>query len=156
MRIIRSAMAVMAATIMLLASGAAVTAAAEAPGQAETLADATFAAPTSIGQNMAWTSGNGATALRLQEDGHLVLYYQGQPTYSYPGTWSKGSVAAFQGDGNFVVYDVNGAAVFNGDGACINSGQRPIWNAATAMRLTDSGRHQFLNARGQVICQFPL
>ncbi|MEO3751210.1 hypothetical protein [Streptomyces sp. B6B3] len=146
----------MATTAMLLVGGAAVTAAAEAPGQDETLAAAVFTAPTSISQNMAWTSGNGSTLLRLQEDGHLVLYYQGQPTYSYAGTWSKGSVAAFQEDGNFVVYDANGAAVFNGDGACINSGQSPIWNQAETMRLTDDGRHQFLNARGQVLCEFPL
>ncbi|MGP3971463.1 hypothetical protein [Streptomyces sp. 6N223] len=155
MRIIRNVMAVAAATVMLLAGGAAVTATAQTPAQAEPAADATFTPPTSINRNGAWTSGNGDTTLRLQEDGHLVLYYKGEPQWSYAGTWDRGHQAVFQTDGNFVVYDESGTTVFNGDDECIKSGQRPIWDQATSMRLTDNGKHQFLDRNGEVLCQFP-
>ncbi|MER7754767.1 hypothetical protein [Kitasatospora sp. NPDC097643] len=64
----------------------------------------------------------GDTRLILQDDGNLVLYRAFQdaslvhPVWSAPGTYGCGYKAIVQGDGNFVVYDVN---------------SRPCWSTNT-------------------------
>lgn len=64
---------------------------------------------------------SGAHVLTMQGDGNLVLYRRGVARWS-SGTWGRpGARAVLQGDGNVVVYDLNGVARWssrtNGSGA---------------------------------------
>ena len=71
-------------------------------------------------QNYAWTSGNGSTILRLQEDGNLVVYEDCKPAWQAQGAWPNGyraiMRAIMQDDGNFVLY---------------NKDSKPIWTSNT-------------------------
>ncbi|MGP4001754.1 hypothetical protein [Streptomyces sp. 8N706] len=69
-------------------------------------------ASSTLRRNQAWTSGNGRTVLRLQSDGNLVLYKDGRAAWQAPGAWPNGYRAVMQSDGNFVLYDVNGRALW--------------------------------------------
>lgn len=76
------------------------------------MANAIFRAGSEIYQNYAWTSGNGRAIFRLQEDGNLVLYRDGEAVYQAPNAHPNGFRAIMQDDGNFVLYDANGKALF--------------------------------------------
>ena len=62
--------------------------------------------------NVAWTSGNGAAILRLQEDGNLVLYVNNQKGFAAPNAAGHGHSAIMQADGNFVLYDLTNEPVW--------------------------------------------
>ncbi|QDC36361.1 hypothetical protein [Sphingobium fuliginis] len=53
-------------------------------------------------------SGDGRFKLVMQGDGNLVLYQGTQALWVAPGTWGTTNTAAFQTDGNFVVYGPSG------------------------------------------------
>jgi hypothetical protein len=64
-----------------------------------------------------WTSGNGRTVLRLQEDRNLVLYKDGRAVWEAPNALGRGDRAPMQDDGNFVLYDED---------------DEPVWASATS------------------------
>jgi len=73
------------------------------------MSDAQFPAGSELGLNDAWTSGNGRTVLRLQEDRNLVLYKDGGAAWQAPNAFPHGDHALMQDDGNAVVYGDHGA-----------------------------------------------
>ncbi|MET9295547.1 hypothetical protein [Streptomyces sp. NPDC003077] len=76
------------------------------------MANAIFRPISKIFRNMAWTSGNGETLLRLQEDGNFVVYRNGKPAWQAEGVYPYGESAVMQQDGNLVVYDASQTAVW--------------------------------------------
>ena len=113
------------------------------------MANAEFNAGTPqarIYRNMAWTSGNGRTVLRMQEDGNFVLYKDGKPAWQGDGAYPHGQYAIIQSDGNLVVYadgdkpvwasDTGGSpgatlAVQDDGNVCLYHQGRPIWATQT-------------------------
>jgi hypothetical protein len=113
---------------------------------AHTRTDASFRPPAALSRNEAWTSGNGRAILRLQEDGNLVLYKDGNPVWQAPNTFSRGVYAVFQKDGNFVVYASDDSPVWHsgtwhqgdrlavqddGNVVIYNSNKTPVWATDT-------------------------
>ncbi|GCD32875.1 lectin [Streptomyces chrestomyceticus JCM 4735] len=112
------------------------------------MANADFRARTSIRRNQAWTSGDGNTLLRLQEDGNFVVYRQGKAAWQADNVYPNGDTAAFELNGDLVVYDSNGRQIWHSDtggnhGALFsvqddgniviyNADGRPIWQTDTA------------------------
>ena len=97
-------------------------------------------------KNQAWTSGNGRTILRVQEDGNFVLYKDGRPAWQAPGAYPNGDHAVMQEDGNFVLYDRGGRALWasntwhkgaylavqdDGNVVVYNKDKRPVWATNT-------------------------
>ncbi|GAA0453451.1 MULTISPECIES: hypothetical protein [Streptomyces] len=80
------------------------------------MANASFPAESRISRNMAWTSGNGSTLLRLQEDGNFCVYRNGKAAWQGEGAYPRGDYAVMQNDGNLVVY---------------TSDQQPVWASET-------------------------
>lgn len=143
---IRRYLAVALATATLMAGGATATAAqpvqkANAESEARVLANADFPRGTQICKNMALTSGDGGTLLRVQEDGNLVVYVDGQPRWQAPGAWSRGNCLVFQEDGNFVLYDASGSPVWAAD----------TWNRGETLSVQDDGNVVIYNAAGTPI-----
>ncbi|MGE7386603.1 hypothetical protein ACQKM2_14110 [Streptomyces sp. NPDC004126] len=108
--------------------------------------DARFNAPSTIRKNQAWTSGNGRTILRVQEDGNFVLYKDGRAAWQAPNVWPKAATAVMQEDGNFVVYDSSGTPVWaagtwskgrylavqdDGNAVVYDGSGRPVWATNT-------------------------
>ncbi|GAA3282315.1 hypothetical protein GCM10010493_72890 [Streptomyces lavendulae subsp. grasserius] len=81
------------------------------------MSNAIFPAGSALSTNVAWTSGNGRTIFRLQEDGNLVLYRDGNPTWQAPNAWGNGNTARMESDGNFVLY---------------NRSMRSVWSSGTS------------------------
>lgn len=111
------------------------------------MANATFRPPSTIYRNMAWTSGDGNTLLRLQEDGNFVVYRNGKAAWQADGVYPYGEKAIIQQDGNLVVYDASNTAVWasntsgnagaelvvQDDGnVCIYYQGKAIWHTNTA------------------------
>jgi hypothetical protein len=61
---------------------------------------------------LATDGGAGRTEFRFQSDGNLVLYLRGVPKWA---SWTddRGSFLCFQHDGNMVVYDGDGVALWD-------------------------------------------
>ncbi|KAA6222293.1 hypothetical protein CP973_10340 [Streptomyces albofaciens JCM 4342] len=112
------------------------------------MANADFQPRTFIRRNQAWTSGNGETLLRLQEDGNFVAYRDGKASWQADGVYPNGDTAAFEMDGDLVVYDSSGRQIWHSDtggnhGAKLsvqddgniviyNASDKPIWATNTA------------------------
>lgn len=87
-----------------------------------------------VGESM--HSDNWKYELILQEDGNLVLYGPDGPRWA-SGTWGKHPrYCTMQGDGNFVIYDVN---------------NRPIWASNTAWTKMDVGHNLVLQDDGNLV-----
>ncbi len=97
-------------------------------------------------KNHAWTSGNGRTVLRMQEDGNFVLYKDGRAAWQAKDVWPNGDTAVFQEDGNFVVYDRGGNPLWasgtwhkgaylaiqdDGNVVIYDSNHNPVWATNT-------------------------
>ncbi|GAA2253312.1 hypothetical protein GCM10010430_41340 [Kitasatospora cystarginea] len=108
--------------------------------------DSHFYPPATLNKNQAWTSGNGRTVLRVQEDGNFVLYKDGRPAWQAPGAWPNGNAAVMQEDGNFVLYDRNGHPLWasntwhrgayvavqdDGNVVVYDHNNRPVWATNT-------------------------
>ncbi|KAF4406879.1 MULTISPECIES: hypothetical protein [Streptomyces] len=145
------ATAAVTAALALGGTATAVAAAPAAPAQqsasaegaegARIMANGDFARGTTICKNMALTSGNGRTVLRLQEDGNLVVYRDGRPVWQAPNAWSRGNCAVFQNDGNFVLYDAGGNPVWA-------SG---TWRQGQTLSVQDDGNVVIYDARGRAV-----
>ncbi|GAB3971228.1 hypothetical protein GCM10029978_046020 [Actinoallomurus acanthiterrae] len=113
---------------------------------AHTRSDTIIRPVATLYRNQAWTSGNGRTILRLQQDGNLVLYKDGKPAWQAPNTWSHADSAVFQQDGNFVAYASGGRPVWasgtwhkgaylavqdDGNLVIYNSDRQPVWATNT-------------------------
>ncbi|MGK4579257.1 hypothetical protein [Kitasatospora sp. HPMI-4] len=108
--------------------------------------DSHFYPPATLYKNQAWTSGNGRTVLRVQEDGNFVLYKDGRPAWQAPNAWPNGNAAVMQEDGNFVLYDAGGHALWasgtwhrgaylsvqdDGNVVVYDHNNRPVWATNT-------------------------
>lgn len=67
--------------------------------------------------NDALTSNNGQYQLILQQDGDLVLYHLGYPSWLWSSRTKDAIRAIMQPDGNFVLYDYSG---------------KPLWATGTS------------------------
>ncbi|MEE1928538.1 hypothetical protein V1J52_10090 [Streptomyces sp. TRM 70351] len=140
--------AVVVTAALAVGGGATATAAPAAPAhavkasdtrqEAGALANGDFVRGTRICRNMALTSGNGRTLLRLQEDGNLVVYRDGRPVWQAPGAWSRGDCLVFQDDGNFVLYDSGGTAVWHAN----------TWRRGNILSVQDDGNVVIYDVRG--------
>jgi hypothetical protein len=89
---------------------------------------------------------NGSYQLRMQSDGNLVQYYGSSALWASGTSGNSGAHAAFQTDGNFVVYSSSGTALWQShtytysgltldeqsDGnVVIYNGSTALWNTAT-------------------------
>ncbi|MEU7584341.1 hypothetical protein AB0B50_42940 [Streptomyces sp. NPDC041068] len=81
------------------------------------MANADFQPRTAIRRNQAWTSGDGDTLLRLQEDGNFVVYRNGKAAWQAEGVYPNGDTAAFETDGVLAVYNATGKRIWNSDTA---------------------------------------
>ncbi|MFE4483106.1 MULTISPECIES: hypothetical protein [Streptomycetaceae] len=92
----------------------------------------------------------GDTQLVLQNDGNLVLYraYQDpslvHAVWQAPKTWGCGYKAIMQGDGNFVVYDVNSHPCWSADTFKPSS----LANASLAVSALGGLKVVFVNPSG--------
>ncbi|MDH6126399.1 hypothetical protein [Kitasatospora sp. GP82] len=117
-----------------------------ARGGAHLRTDSHIYPPAQLCRNQAWTSGNGRTVLRVQEDGNFVLYKDGRPVWQAPGAYPNGNCAVMQEDGNFVLYDRGGHPLWasgtwhkgaylavqdDGNVVVYNSSNRPVWATNT-------------------------
>ncbi|MEU3283278.1 hypothetical protein [Streptomyces antibioticus] len=75
-------------------------------------------------KNQKWTSNDGRTNLYMQSDGNLVLYKSGRPAWA-TNTVGSGDCVIFQRDGNLVLYDRDGKAIW----ASNTDGMVGIWLA---------------------------
>ncbi|MFD7665039.1 hypothetical protein [Streptomyces sp. NPDC059788] len=112
------------------------------------MANADFRARTVIRRNQAWTSGDGSTLVRLQEDGNFVVYRHDKAAWQADNVYPNGDTAAFELDGNLSVYDSGGNRIWHSDTAgnqgatfsvqddgnvvIYDSNGRPIWHTNTA------------------------
>ncbi|MDN3354429.1 hypothetical protein [Actinomadura sp. DC4] len=149
----RSSVCVATMTAGLALAGSAAAGAAQAitadttvQTRAHQRADTIIRPTATLHRNQAWTSGNGRTILRLQQDGNLVLYKDGRAAWQAPNAWSRGVTAVFQQDGNFVVYNGGGGPVWasgtwhkgdylavqdDGNLVIYNGNHRPVWATNT-------------------------
>ncbi|WP_330173194.1 hypothetical protein OG875_06010 [Streptomyces sp. NBC_01498] len=82
-------------------------------------ADATetiIPATSRLARGESWSSPDGSTVLRQQDDGHVVLYRDGVAIWTAVGTHGVGTYFYVQADGNLTAYD----AAF-----------RPLWESRT-------------------------
>ncbi|MEU6114351.1 hypothetical protein ABZ840_07395 [Streptomyces sp. NPDC047117] len=111
------------------------------------MANADFRPRTLIGRNQAWTSGDGNTLLRLQEDGNFVLYRNGKAAWQAENVYPNGETAALETNGDFAVYDASGSRLWHSDtggnddaqlsvqddgNVVIYANGRAIWHTKTA------------------------
>ena len=103
----------------------------------------------SLNRYQAATSGDNRFSLTLQNDGNVVLYFNGQGLWS-TGTASKQSANfVMQGDGNLVLYDAYGNGLWSsGTGghagaqlAIQNDGNLVIYYNNTSLWSSNTGGH---------------
>ena len=70
-----------------------------------------------LAPDQALRSPNGRVVLNYQLDGNLVLYFDGQPRWDSRTAGHAPGQAVMQADGNFVIYDGNGAAAWSSNTA---------------------------------------
>ena len=90
------------------------------------------------------TSKNGKVGLFMQDDGNLVIYcLHTSPLLAVWSTETHGkhivNGAAFQRDGNLVLYDYNGAAVYNTGSYHMGGAQLVIQDDASLVIYTNYG-----------------
>ncbi|MFI0774933.1 hypothetical protein [Streptomyces sp. NPDC021212] len=108
--------------------------------------DAAWGPNSELCMGASWPSRDGRTELRMQQDGNLVVYRDGQPVWAAPDALGRGNCATLQTDGNFVLYDRDHNAVWatgrdlhatsvkiqnDGNFCLYNDAGAPVWASRT-------------------------
>ncbi|MEM8584432.1 MAG: hypothetical protein AAGF87_09200 [Bacteroidota bacterium] len=102
-------------------------------------------------QGQELVSVNGAVRLRMQYDGNLAMYNNGQYLWDAQ-TAGRGSYLTLQDDGNLVIYTSNDQAVWSSEThPHFNSRYRISSNKPVELNLLDNGTFILLNTRGDIM-----
>ncbi|MEL6391167.1 MAG: hypothetical protein AAFY36_04975 [Bacteroidota bacterium] len=102
-------------------------------------------------QGQELVSASGAVRLRMQYDGNLAMYNNGQYLWD-ARTAGRGSYLTLQDDGNLVIYATDGQAVWSSQThPYFDSRYRNPINKTVELNLLNNGTFVLLNTRGSIM-----